>query len=151
MRNWVLLMLLVPFFAQATYSRNQARQVNEVVYGKVESVRYISKTEIIESKSSGWDTLLGATIGGLVGNQFGDGRGKEVATVVGAVAGAGIAHNRAEQQYSIEYKLVEVLIKTNKGDLVDVIQDVDSNMLFVKGDSVRILYFADGVRVDIAY
>ncbi len=151
MRKWLLLVLLVPFFAQAGYSRNQARQVNEVVYGKVDSVRYISQQEIIESKASGWDTLLGATIGGLVGNQFGGGRGKEVATVVGAVAGASIAHNRAEQQYSVEYKLVEVLIKTDKGDLVDVIQDVDSNMLFERGDSVRILYFSNGVRVDIAY
>lgn len=151
MRNWFLLVLLVPFFVQAGYSRNQARQVDEVVYGKVDSVRYISQKEIIESKSSGWDTLLGATIGGLVGNQFGGGRGKEVATVVGAVAGAGIAKNRAEQQYSVEYKLVEILIKTDKGDLVDVIQDVDSNMLFERGDSVRILYFSNGVRVDIAY
>lgn len=151
MRNWFLLVLLVPFFVQAGYSRNQARQVDEVVYGKVDSVRYISQKEIIESKSSGWDTLLGATIGGLVGNQFGGGRGKEVATVVGAVAGAGIAKNRAEQQYSVEYTLVEILIKTDKGDLVDVIQDVDSNMLFERGDSVRILYFSNGVRVDIAY
>jgi len=151
MRKWLLLILMVPFLAQAGYSRNQARQVNEVVYGKVDSVRYISQQDIIHSKANGWDTLLGATIGGLVGNQFGGGRGKEVATVVGALAGASVARNQAEQSYRVEYKLVEILIETEKGDLVDVIQDVDSNMLFERGDEVRILYFDNGVRVDVVY
>lgn len=87
----------------------------------------------------------------MIGHQFGGGTGKQVATVVGAVAGAGIAHDRSNQIYRIEHKLVEILIDTDKGELVNVIQDVDSNMLFQRGDSVRILYFDNGVRVDIAY
>ena len=75
-------------------------------------------------------------------------RGKQVATAVGAVAGAGVAHNMANQEYKVEYKLVELLIKTDKGKLIDVIQDVDNSMLFERGDKVRILYFDNGVRVD---
>lgn len=151
MKKWFVILILFPLMANAAYQRNQARPVNEVVYGKVESVRYITQQEIVHSESNGWNTLLGAAIGGLIGNQFGGGTGKEVATAVGAVAGAQVARNRAERDYTIEYKLVEILIKTSKGQLVDVIQDVDNSMRFNRGDDVRILYFDDGVRVDIAY
>ncbi len=72
----------------------EARPVNEVVYGEIDTVRYITQQEIVESKANGWEAAVGAAIGGLIGNQFGGGTGKEVATAVGAVAGAGIARNR---------------------------------------------------------
>ncbi|RTZ15756.1 glycine zipper 2TM domain-containing protein [Vibrio aquaticus] len=151
MKKLLWIILVFPLIANAAYQRNTARPVNEVVFGSVETVRYITQQEIIESKSSGWETLLGAVAGGLIGNQFGGGTGKEVATAVGAVAGAGIARNHANQTYKVEYRLVEILIKTEKGKLIDVIQDIDSNMLFERGDKVRILYFDDGVRVDKEY
>ncbi|HHG3227172.1 TPA: glycine zipper 2TM domain-containing protein [Vibrio parahaemolyticus] len=146
---WIILFL--PLFANAAYQRNVAKPVNEVVYGKIDSVRYITQQEVVESKSNGWKTLLGATIGGLVGNQFGGGTGKEVATAVGALAGAAVAQNQSNYQYTVEYKLVELLIKVKGDKLINVIQDVDKNMLFSRGDEVRILYFDDGVRVDLAY
>ncbi|MEZ8195554.1 glycine zipper 2TM domain-containing protein [Vibrio cortegadensis] len=151
MKRWLLILLVLPMFANAGYQRNQARPVNSVVYGKVDSVRYITEQQIVQSQANGWETLLGGVAGGLIGNQFGGGSGKEVATAVGAIAGAGVARNRATSQYKIEYKLVEILIKTDSGKLVDVIQDVDSTMLLNRGDSVRILYFDDGVRVDLVY
>jgi len=70
---------------------------------------------------------------------------------VGALAGAAVAQNQSNYQYTVEYKLVELLIKVKGDKLINVIQDVDKNMLFSRGDEVRILYFDDGVRVDIAY
>ncbi|CAI2314554.1 outer membrane lipoprotein [Vibrio parahaemolyticus] len=146
---WIILFL--PIFANAAYQRNVAKPVNEVVYGKIDSMRYITQQEVVQSKSNGWKTLLGATIGGLVGNQFGGGTGKEVATAVGALAGAAVAQNQSNYQYTVEYKLVELLIKVKGDKLINVIQDVDKNMLFSRGDEVRILYFDDGVRVDLAY
>ncbi|TPA17144.1 glycine zipper 2TM domain-containing protein [Vibrio parahaemolyticus] len=146
---WIILFL--PLFANAAYQRNVAKPVNEVVYGKIDSVRYITQQEVVQSKSNGWKTLLGATIGGLVGNQFGGGTGKEVATAVGALAGSAVAQNQSNYQYTVEYKLVELLIKVKGDKLINVIQDVDKNMLFSRGDEVRILYFDDGVRVDLAY
>ncbi|EIO5095404.1 glycine zipper 2TM domain-containing protein [Vibrio parahaemolyticus] len=146
---WIILFL--PLFANAAYQRNVAKPVNEVVYGKIDSVRYITQQEVVQSKSNGWKTLLGATIGGLVGNQFGGGTGKEVATAVGALAGAAVAQNQSNYQYTVEYKLVELLIKVKGDKLINVIQDVDKNMLFSREDEVRILYFDDGVRVDLAY
>ena len=148
---WFWIILLLPFFANAAYERNVAKPVNEVVYGKVDSVRYITQQEVVKSKNNGWKTLLGATIGGLVGNQFGGGTGKEVATAVGALTGAAVAQNQSTEQYTVESQLVELLIKVDGDKLINVIQDVDRNMLFSRGDEVRILYFDDGVRVDMVY
>lgn len=150
MKKWLYCLLLMSFLVHANYERNVAKPVNKVIYGEVESVRYISQQEIMRSQAEGWKTLLGATIGGLVGNQFGGGTGKEVATAIGAVAGAVIVQNQGQSEYRIEYQLVELLIETEKGQLINVIQDVDKNMLFNRADKVRILYFDDGVRVDLA-
>jgi outer membrane lipoprotein SlyB len=152
MKNWLVILLLFPLLVSAGYERNVAKPVNKVVFGHVDAVRYISQQEVTESKANGWHTLLGAVIGGLVGNQFGGGHGKEVATVAGTVIGAGVARNQQQGKVNIrEYKLVELLIKTDDGQLINVIQDVDSTMSFKKADAVRILYFDDGVRVDKNY
>ncbi|WP_347364232.1 glycine zipper 2TM domain-containing protein [Vibrio vulnificus] len=150
MKKWLYCLLFMSFLVHANYERNVAKPVNKVIYGEVESVRYISQQEIMRSQAEGWKTLLGATIGGLVGNQFGGGTGKEVATAIGAVAGAVIVQNQGQSEYRIEYQLVDLLIETEKGQLINVIQDVDKNMLFNRADKVRILYFDDGVRVDLA-
>lgn len=130
MKKWLLMILIFPLLANAAYERNKARPVNKVVFGKVETVRYITEQDIVKAQANGWETLLGAVVGGVIGHQFGSGRGKEVATAVGAVAGAGIARNRSNREYMVEYRLVELLIKTEKNQLIDVIQDVDKNMLF---------------------
>lgn len=151
MKKLLWIILVFPLIANAAYQRNTARPVNQVLFGSVDTVRYITQQDIVKSQGSGWETLLGAVVGGVIGNQFGGGSGKEVATAVGAVAGAGVARSHANQEYRIEYKLVEILIKTEDGKLIDVIQDIDSNMLFELGDKVRILYFDDGVRVDKEY
>lgn len=153
MKKWFWILLIFPMFANAAYQRNQARPVNQVVFGSVETVRYISQHDIghAQQTNDGWKTLLGAVVGGVIGHQFGGGHGRQVATVAGAAAGAGIAHAQSQSAdpiYRVEYKLVELLIKTDDGKLVDVIQDVDPDMLFGSGDKVRILYFDDGVRVD---
>ncbi|ASJ40094.1 glycine zipper 2TM domain-containing protein [Vibrio vulnificus] len=150
MKKWLYCLLFMSFLVHANYERNVAKPVNKVIYGEVESVRYISQQEIMRSQAEGWKTLLGATIGGLVGNQFGGGTGKEVATAIGAVAGAVIVQNQGQSEYRIEYQLVELLIETENGQLINVIQDVDKNMLFNRADKVRMLYFDDGVRVDLA-
>jgi len=40
-------------------------------------------------------TLAGAVIGAAIGRQFGDGRGRDALTVIGAVAGSAVANERA--------------------------------------------------------
>ncbi len=133
------------------YERNTARPVEKVAFGTVDSVRNISQKEIIQSQDQGWKTLAGAVIGGLIGNQFGSGDGRVVATVVGTVAGAGLGAYSGSGQIEREYKLVELLIKTEGKQLINVIQDYDRGMVFSPKDPVRILYFSDGVRVDKTY
>ena len=43
----------------------------------------------------GAKTLAGAIIGGVIGHQFGSGRGNDAATVAGALIGAGVGNHRA--------------------------------------------------------
>ena len=131
----------------APYQRNVARPVDEVVFGVVESVRNITQTQVTQSQHSGWKTLGGALLGGVLGNQVGSGHGQEIATAVGALAGAGAAQMWTQPE-SHEYQLVELLIRTEKNKLINVIQDYDASMQFSQKEKVRILYFSDGVRVD---
>jgi outer membrane lipoprotein SlyB len=56
--------------------------------GTVTGVTPIRTTE----KPSGAGAVIGGVLGAAVGNQIGDGNGRKVATVVGAVGGAKIGH-----------------------------------------------------------
>ncbi|WP_281704237.1 glycine zipper 2TM domain-containing protein [Aeromonas taiwanensis] len=135
----------------AVYERNTARPVEQVVFGQVDTVRNITQSQMVESEQSGWKTLGGAVLGGLLGNQFGGGHGREIATAVGALAGAAAAQHYQSGGSLVESKLVELLIRSDQDKLINVIQDFDPAMVFAQGDKVRILYFNDGVRVDKTY
>lgn len=66
---------------------------SRVVCEKVEVQRSSRKVEVQRSSSDPnrvAGTAAGAVIGGLVGNQIGDGKGRKLATVGGAVAGGAI-------------------------------------------------------------
>lgn len=135
----------------AVYERNTARPVVQVVFGQVDTVRNITQSQMVESEQSGWKTLGGAVLGGLLGNQFGGGHGREIATAVGALAGAAAVQHYQSGGSLVESKLVELLIRSDQDKLINVIQDFDPAMVFAQGDKVRILYFSDGVRVDKTY
>jgi outer membrane lipoprotein SlyB len=151
MKKWLLVLLILPLVANAAYQRNTAQSVNEVKFGKVQTVRYFGEQHVVQSSASGLETLAGAVVGGVVGHQFGGGSGKDLATAVGAVAGASIANDRASKEQYVKYELVELLIETEKGELISVVQDVDDSMIFSRGEGVRILYFDHSVRVDKEY
>lgn len=133
------------------YERNTARPVEQVVFGQVDTVRNITQRQVVESEHTGWKTLGGAVLGGLLGNQFGGGHGREIATAVGALAGAAAVQHYQSGGSVVENKLVELLIRSDQDRLINVIQDYDPAMVFAQGDKVRILYFNDGVRVDKTY
>ncbi|RJG48723.1 glycine zipper 2TM domain-containing protein [Motilimonas pumila] len=150
---WLLIPIIVTCFTPVTaspYQRNVAKPVNKVAFAKVDSVRYINQQQIQQSQHQGWKTLSGAAIGGLLGYQIGDGTGQIVATAVGTLLGAGLAQQYQQPQVK-DVRLVEMLLTLEQGGLVNVVQDYDANMLFKAGDAVRLLYFDDGVRVDLAY
>ena len=135
----------------APYERNTARPVDQVVFGQVDTVRNITQRQVLESEHTGWKTLGGAVLGGLLGNQFGGGHGREIATAVGALAGAAAVQHYQSGGSVVENQLVELLIRNEQNGLINVIQDYDPAMVFARGDKVRTLYYSDGVRVDKTY
>ena len=52
---------------------------------------------------SGGSTLLGAVIGGVIGHQFGSGRGNDAATVAGSMIGAAIGNEAARKRHGPGY------------------------------------------------
>lgn len=139
---------LIPF-AQADYDRNKAVPVEKVLFGQVLSVRNITEQELIQDKNQGWKTFGGALIGGAIGNQFGSGSGRDVATILGALVGGSIAHNRNPQYREKTLHLVELMIKVDNGDEYMVVQDLDRRMVFQARDEIRMIYLANGsVRID---
>jgi outer membrane lipoprotein SlyB len=146
----VLLTISAPTFAK--YERNKAVPVQQVLFGDVKSVRNITEQEIIQDKNNGWKTFGGALLGGVVGNQFGGGSGRTVATILGSIIGGNVAHNSQQKSHYEESHFVELLIQVENGDQFMVVQDQDQSMRFSKGDNVRLVYLTDNtVRVDSAY
>jgi len=133
----------------ANYDRNKAVPVEKVLFGNVDSVRNITHEELIRDKKNGWHTFGGALIGGVIGNQFGGGSGRDVATILGAIIGGSVANDRRRQPEKVITRLVELMIKTDTGEQFMVIQDFDSNMIFHSKDKVRMIYLANNtVRID---
>jgi outer membrane lipoprotein SlyB len=144
-----LFTVLISTAVSADYDRNKAVAVEKVLFGKVQSVRNITDQEIIEDKNQGWKVFGGALIGGAIGNQFGSGSGRDVATILGALIGGTHSHNQNPRYHHKTIYLVELMIKTDQGDEFMVIQDLDSRMIFQRNDAIRMIYLANGsVRID---
>ncbi|MCG9697004.1 glycine zipper 2TM domain-containing protein [Shewanella sp. Isolate11] len=139
----------IPSVVNAAYERNKAVPVEKVVYGYVNSVRNISQSQLVEDQHRGWKMFGGALLGGVIGHQFGGGSGRDVATVLGALLGAG-AGSHYSRDYLQQLKLVELLITFDSGEQVMVLQDFDPAMVFNTGDQVRVIYLKGSVRVDLA-
>ncbi len=85
----------------------------------------------------------------MIGHQFGGGNGRDVATVLGTIVGAGVGE-RNSRDYQQQFKLIELLLFLDDGQQVMVLQDFDSSMIFNAGDQVRVIYMNKSVRVDLA-
>ncbi len=147
-----LITLLFSQGSSADYDRNKAVPVEKVLFGTIVSARNISQEELIQDKNSGWKTFGGALIGGVIGNQFGGGSGRDIATVLGAVIGGKMANNRSQGK-TVIVRLVELMIEVDcterQCQQFMVIQDYDQRMVFHQQDAVRMVYLANGiVRID---
>jgi|TARA_B110000091_G_C13496712_1_gene342580 outer membrane lipoprotein SlyB len=133
----------------ANFDRNKAVPVEQVLFGKVQSVRNITERELIEDKNQGWKTFGGALVGGAIGSQLGSGSGQNIATVLGALLGGSFSHNNNPQYHIKTIHLVELMIITDKREAFMVIQDLDPRMVFQRNDAIRLIYLANGsVRID---
>jgi len=115
-----------------------------VEYGTVQEVRVVTLDDAANGGSRPLRTVGAAALGAAVGNQFGGGSGKSIATATGAIAGAEASRRRHSNQSG----QLELLVKTQGGKLLSVVQDHDANLTFNKGDRVRILTSGSDTSVD---
>ncbi|MEC5213603.1 outer membrane lipoprotein SlyB [Polaromonas sp. CG_9.5] len=80
--------------AQSQYPA-QNQQGNYVEYGRVSNIE-VFQTQQQQAQGSGLGAILGGVAGAVVGHQFGGGKGRDVATVAGALGGA-VAGNSIEK------------------------------------------------------
>ncbi len=125
-----------------SYSRQDARQVQQVEFGSVLSARPV----VIEgNKDSAVGAVSGGVIGGIAGNSVGDGRGRVLATAVGAIVG-GIVGQKVEQNVTRKQGQ-EISIRMESGETISVVQEVKDNKFFQPGDRVRLLDLHGTTRV----
>lgn len=115
----------------SVYSRDEARKVQTVKTGTVESVRQVK----IEGTKSPVGTIAGGAVGGIAGSSVGHGRGSAVGAVIGAVVG-GVAGAAAEEGITRKDGL-EITVKLDGGGLIAIVQEADE--VFKAGERVRIL------------
>lgn len=99
--------------------------------GVIESIREINT----QGKSSGVGVVSGAVVGGVLGNQIGDGRGRDLATVVGAMGGA-VAGNQIEKSVKSS-RSYDITVRLDNGSS-RVIHEIDPPTWQV-GERVRIV------------
>ncbi len=118
------------------YSRDQARSVQEVQMGVIQSVRTVK----IEGTKSVVGPAAGAVVGGVAGSTVGGGRGSIVGATLGAVLG-GVGGAAAEEAITRKDG-VEITVKLDSGRVLAITQAADEE--FRVGDRVRVLT-GDGV------
>lgn len=115
----------------SVYSRDEARRVQTIKTGVVESVRPVK----LEGTKSPVGTIAGGAVGGIAGSSIGGGRGSMIGAVLGAVAG-GLAGSAAEEAVTRKNAL-EITVKLDGGGLMAIVQEADEQ--FNAGDRVRIV------------
>jgi outer membrane lipoprotein SlyB len=123
----------------SVYSRDDARKVQTVKTGVVESVRSVQ----LEGTKSPIGTVAGGAVGGVAGGSIGNGRGSALGAIVGAVAG-GIVGSAIEEGVTRKDAL-EITVKLDGGALIAIVQEADEQ--FKAGEKVRIVENADTSRV----
>ncbi|MFP8968374.1 glycine zipper 2TM domain-containing protein [Pokkaliibacter sp. CJK22405] len=121
-----------------TYSRGEARQMQNVQYGTITNIRMVK----IEGNQSAIGALPGAVVGGIAGSTIGGGTGRGIATVLGAVAG-GVAGSAIEKNVTTAQG-INMTIRLDNGQSVAIVQEVDANSPVNVGDRVQVLTASDG-------
>ena len=118
------------------YTRDQARVTHTIEMGTVVQVEQVQ----IEGTKSQVGTIAGVAVGGVLGSTIGQGRGRDVATVLGAVGG-GLAGAAAEEELTKKAGL-EITVSLDNGQTIVVVQEAD--VQFYVNDRVRVIKGSDG-------
>ena len=106
--NTLIVAGIVALFA--TNANADTQTIKEHYKSVIEQTPYsveVCKDVQIRGQASTGDTVFGALLGGVIGNQFGGGKGKDAATILGAILGADFANKKGGQQTIVGYKQVE--------------------------------------------
>ena len=120
------------------YTTDQAKQVQQVSYGTVVSVRPV---KIQANATNGKNenvvgSLGGAVIGGVLGNTIGNGTGRALAIATGAIGGAVIGS--AIEDKTSQTNAVELEIERENGGNIVIVQKGTPNE-FYAGQHVRLV------------
>ncbi|MDD2916083.1 MAG: glycine zipper 2TM domain-containing protein [Gallionella sp.] len=124
----------------SAYTRDQARQPEDVRMAVVESVRAVQ----IEGTKSPVGTAAGTIVGGIGGSNVGGGKGSSVGAVLGAVAG-GVVGSAIEEGVTRQ-SAVDITVRFEDGKLIAVTQAVGDEK-FQPGDKVRVLTGSGVTRI----
>ena len=124
------------------YSQSDARQIQRVRFAVVEDIRMV----VIEGKQTAVGSVGGAAIGGLAGSSVGGGKGQDIATVAGVIAG-GVLGSKAEEAATRKQGIELVLRLEDSGQLIAVVQEHNPQEVFEKGDRVRLMTVNGQTRV----
>lgn len=134
-----------------------AGTVQEIQYGVIQEIRTFTQNTGTTSTKTNQPlrTAGGAAIGGAIGHQFGGGDGQDVATAVGAMAGARASRQRQAAAASATAsaatkQMVELTIKTDAGKLVSITQENKPEIAFSKGEKIKILSSQNDTHVEKA-
>ncbi len=108
-----------------TVEPSATQQVANYEVGTVQSIRYVAV------KDNGVGTLVGAGIGAVLGHMVGKGRGRDLATLGGGLAGAYVGNQVAAANAQ------ELTVRLSNGKHVVVIS---KGTQFQVGQRVRIVY-----------
>lgn len=109
-------------------------------YGRITALETV---QVDQDYKFGIGTVVGAVAGGILGHQFGGGRGKTLLTIGGAAAGAA-AGTAAESKLN-KQNAQKVTVAMQSGGAVTIIQPIDTRLR--NGMNVRITGGGEAARV----
>lgn len=124
-----------------TYSREDARMVQTVMYGTITSLRPVQ----IEGTKTPIGAIAGAGIGGIAGSTMGGGKGAILTTIVGAVGGGLLGY--AGENLLTKSNGVEITFNLDSGATRSIVQQVQANERFSVGDRIRVMSVNGQTRV----
>ncbi len=119
--------------ATENYSENETNQPMHVSNATVLDVQPVT----IDSEGNIVGKITGGLLGGIAGSSIGGGRGSAAAAVAGAVVG-GIIGTATDKLYN-KANGVQITVQTDNGQVHSVVQEVNPNTIFRKGDHVKIV------------
>ncbi|PCH85376.1 MAG: hypothetical protein COB26_11895 [Piscirickettsiaceae bacterium] len=119
--------------ATENYTESEANQPMHVSNATVLDVLPVT----IDSDGNVVGKITGGLLGGIAGSSVGGGRGSAAAAVAGAVVG-GIIGTAADKLYN-KANGVQITVQTDNGQVHSIVQEVNPNAIFRKGDHVKII------------